>query len=136
MIAAAHALDLLTCAYVFDERQAEQMTEAGADILVAHMGLTTSGTIGAQTAMSLEQAVERVQAIRNTAANISQETIILCHGGPIAEPEDASFVLNRTVGVAGFFGASSVERLPTEIAITAQVRKFKELKAVGPLLSK
>lgn len=136
MIAAAHALDLLTCAYVFDEKQAEQMTEAGADILVAHMGLTTNGTIGAQTAMSLEEAVERVQAIRNTASRISQETIILCHGGPIAEPEDASFVLSRTTGVAGFFGASSVERLPTEIAITAQVKKFKELKVIVPLLSK
>lgn len=127
MIAEAHALDFLTCAYVFDEKQAEQMTEIGADILVAHMGLTTSGIIGAQTTMTLEQAAERVQAIRDAAIKISADTIVLCHGGPIAEPKDARFVLNKTVGVGGFFGASSVERLPTEIAITAQVRKFKEL---------
>jgi predicted TIM-barrel enzyme len=131
MIADAHALDLLTCAYVFDEKQAEQMTKAGADILVAHMGLTISGTIGAQTAITLEQAVGRVQAIRDTAMKISQEVIVLCHGGPIASPEDAGFVLNRTVGVAGFFGASSVERLPTETAITSQVRKFKDLALGG-----
>lgn len=128
MIAAAHALDLLTCAYVFDEEQAEQMTQAGADILVAHMGLTTNGAIGAKTAISLDQAVTRVQAIRDTAIKVAPDVIVLCHGGPIAEPDDAEYVLARTTGVAGFFGASSVERLPTEIAISEQVRRFKRIK--------
>ncbi len=128
MIAAPHGLDLLTCAYVFDEKQAEQMAQAGADILVAHMGLTTSGAIGAKTAISLDQAVARVQAIRDAAVKVESDVIVLCHGGPIAEPGDAQYVLTRTAGIAGFFGASSVERLPTEIAITEQVRRFKQIK--------
>jgi predicted TIM-barrel enzyme len=127
MIADARALDLLTCAYVFDESQAQAMARAGADILVAHMGLTTSGTIGARTAMSLDDSVERVQAIRDAAAKVNPEMIVLCHGGPIATPEDAKCVLSRTKGVAGFFGASSIERLPTETAITDQVRQFKRI---------
>ena len=126
----ARELDLLTCAYVFDEAQAEAMANAGADILVAHMGLTTNGTIGARTAMTLEESVGRVQAIRDAAAGIRQDVIVLCHGGPIATPEDAEFVLSRTRSVAGFFGASSIERLPTEIAISDQVRRFKSI-AIG-----
>jgi predicted TIM-barrel enzyme len=125
MIAAAHELDLLTAPYVFDEEQARIMVTAGADIVVAHMGLTTKGAIGAQTAMSLDQAVYRVQSICDAAKSVRSDVIVLCHGGPIAEPDDVEFVLSRTHSVAGFFGASSVERLPTEQAITAQVRKFK-----------
>lgn len=125
MISAAHELDLLTSPYVFDEEQARKMARAGADILVAHMGLTTKGSIGAHTAMTLDDAVARVQAIHDAAKAERSDIIVLCHGGPIAEPDDVSYVLGRTQGVAGFFGASSVERLPTELAITAQVRQFK-----------
>jgi predicted TIM-barrel enzyme len=125
MIAAAHELDLLTSPYVFDEEQARIMVAAGADIIVAHMGLTTKGAIGAQTAMSLDQAVSRVQAICDAAKSVRSDVIVLCHGGPIAEPEDVAHVLGQTHSVAGFFGASSVERLPAEQAITAQVQKFK-----------
>lgn len=125
MIAAAHELDLLTSPYVFDEEQARIMVAAGADIIVAHMGLTTNGTIGAQTAMTLDQAVSRVQSICDAAKSVRPDVIVLCHGGPIAEPDDVEFVLSRTHSVAGFFGASSVERLPAEQAITAQVQKFK-----------
>ena len=125
MIAAAHELDLLTSPYVFDEEQARNMVKAGADILVAHVGLTTKGTIGAHTAMSLDDAVSRVQSICDAAKSVRSDVIVLCHGGPIAEPDDVSYVLGRTQSVAGFFGASSIERLPTEQAITAQVREFK-----------
>jgi len=125
MITAAHELDLLTSPYVFDEEQARIMVAAGADIVVAHMGLTTNGTIGAQTSMTLEQAVSRVQSICDAAKSVRSDVIVLCHGGPIAEPDDVEFVLSRTHSVAGFFGASSVERLPAEQAITAQVQKFK-----------
>jgi len=117
----------LTCPYVFDPGQAEQMARAGADILVPHMGLTTSGTIGAQTALSLDEAVVRVQAMRDAAVAVSPGILVLCHGGPIAEPADAGYVLSRTTGVGGFFGASSMERLPVERALTAQVRSFTEL---------
>jgi predicted TIM-barrel enzyme len=127
MIAEANALGLLTCPYVFNEEQAKAMVSAGADVLVAHMGLTTNGTIGAHTALSLEESVERVQAIRDAAVSTRSDVLVLCHGGPIAEPADAEFVLDRTRGIAGFFGASSIERLPTEIAITQQVSKFKSL---------
>jgi predicted TIM-barrel enzyme len=124
-IAAAHDLDMLTSPYVFDEEQARRMARAGADILVAHMGLTTKGTIGAHTAMSLDDAVSRVQSICDAGKAERSDVIVLCHGGPISEPEDVNYVLGKTQGVAGFFGASSVERLPTELAITAQVRDFK-----------
>jgi predicted TIM-barrel enzyme len=123
MIARAHDLDLLTCPYVFNEDEAK----AGADLLIAHMGLTTKGTIGARTAITLDQSVDRIQAIREAAISIRPDILILCHGGPIAEPDDVQFVLSRTQGVCGFFGASSVERLPTERAITEQVRNFKNL---------
>ena len=103
------------------------MTQAGADILVAHLGLTTSGTIGAQTAISVDESVERVQARRDAAAAVNPDIIVLCHGGPIAEPQDAATVLTRTSGVVGFFGASSIERLPVERAIREQTEQFKAL---------
>jgi predicted TIM-barrel enzyme len=130
MIRLAHQMDLLTCPYVFTPEEARQMAEAGADVLVPHMGLTTSGTIGARTAMSLDEAVMRVQAMHDAARSVNPEILVLCHGGPIAEPEDAAYVLARTRGVVGFFGASSMERLPTEVAITANMRRFKSL-AIG-----
>ncbi|GAB3494275.1 phosphoenolpyruvate hydrolase family protein [Flexivirga lutea] len=125
MIRAAHERELLTTPYVFDPDQARAMTEAGADVLVPHMGLTTKGSIGASTALSLDECVDRVQAMRDAAVEINPDVLVLCHGGPIAEPEDAQYVLERTDGVVGFFGASSIERLPTEVAIRAQTEKFK-----------
>jgi predicted TIM-barrel enzyme len=103
------------------------MTRAGADVLVPHMGLTTKGTIGAQTALTLEQTVPLIQEMHDAAVAINPEAIVLCHGGPIAEPEDAAYVLQHTTGVAGFFGASSMERLPTEVAITETMRRFKAI---------
>jgi predicted TIM-barrel enzyme len=127
MIALARELGLLTCPYVFTEEEAAAMARAGADVLIPHMGLTTKGTIGARTALTLEQAAARVQALHDAAKAVNPDVLVLCHGGPIAEPEDAAYVLAHTRGVAGFFGASSVERLPTEVAITGCVRRFKEL---------
>jgi predicted TIM-barrel enzyme len=127
MIAEAHQLGLLTCPYVFNEEEAVKMANAGADVLVPHMGLTTSGTIGASTAMTIEDAAKRVQALRDAAASVRDDILVLCHGGPIAEPADAAYVLAHTTGVVGFFGASSIERLPTERALTQQVRDFKGL---------
>jgi predicted TIM-barrel enzyme len=131
MIRAARELDLLTAPYVFDEASAREMTEAGADVLVPHMGLTTSGTIGAETAITLDEAVERVQAMHDAARELNPDVLVLCHGGPIAEPEDAAYVLERTRGVVGFFGASSMERLPTEVAITETMRRFKAISTEG-----
>jgi predicted TIM-barrel enzyme len=127
MIARAHALDLLTCPYVFNEDDARAMANAGADLVIAHMGLTTKGTIGAKTNVTLDESVSRIQAIHEAAVAVNPEVLVLCHGGPIAEPEDVQYVLSRTEGIAGFFGASSMERLPTERAITEQVRSFKNL---------
>jgi predicted TIM-barrel enzyme len=127
MIRAAHAQGLLTCPYVFDAATARQMAEAGADVLVAHLGLTTKGSIGAHTALTLDDAVTRVQAMHDAARSVREDLIVLCHGGPIAEPEDAQYVLDRTTGVAGFFGASSIERLATEPAIEREARRFKAL---------
>ncbi len=127
MIRQAHGMGLLTCPYVFTEDEARRMAEAGADFLVPHMGLTTAGLIGAQTAMSLDEAVVRVQALCDAAKAVNPEILVLCHGGPIAEPDDAAYVLQRTSGVVGFFGASSMERLPTETAITSTMRRFKAL---------
>jgi predicted TIM-barrel enzyme len=127
MIRTARALDLLTAPYVFNEEEARQMAEAGADVLVPHVGLTTSGTIGAQTAITLDEAVGRVQAMHDAAKAVNPEILVLCHGGPIAEPDDAAYVLARTHGVVGFFGASSMERLPTEIAIASTVERFKTI---------
>jgi predicted TIM-barrel enzyme len=129
MIREASELGLLTCPYVFDPEGAEAMTRAGADVLVPHMGLTTKGTIGAQTARTLDECVRDIQAMRDAAVAIRPDVIVLCHGGPLAEPEDARYVLERTEGVVGFFGASSMERLPTEIAMTENMRRFKALGA-------
>jgi predicted TIM-barrel enzyme len=131
LIRAARELDLLTAPYVFDPDDARRMAEAGADVLVPHMGLTTSGTIGAETAITLDEAVERVQAMHDAAKEVDPDILVLCHGGPIAEPEDAAYVLGRTHGVVGFFGASSMERLPTEIALTETVRRFKSIPIEG-----
>jgi predicted TIM-barrel enzyme len=128
MIREARALGLLTCPYVFSEDDARAMAAAGADVLIPHMGLTTKGTIGAKSALTLEQAAQRVQALHDAAKSVNPDVFVLCHGGPISEPEDAQFILEHTQGVVGFFGASSIERLPTETAITACVRKFKEIK--------
>lgn len=128
MIAMAHELDLLTTPYVFDTGDAEKMTKAGADLLVAHMGLTTSGSIGAQTAKTLEQCVDAIDAIVQTAKGIRKDVIVLCHGGPIAEPDDAKFILDRCKHVDGFYGASSMERLPTERAIKAQTEAFTSIR--------
>jgi predicted TIM-barrel enzyme len=127
MIRAAHEAGLLTTPYVFDPDQARAMAEAGADVVVAHMGLTTKGAIGATTALTLEASAELVQAIRDAAAAVKPDIIALCHGGPIAEPEDAQYILEHTSGVAGFFGASSMERLPTEVAITENMKRFKRI---------
>jgi predicted TIM-barrel enzyme len=127
LIAKASDLDMLTCPYVFDEAQAREMAAAGADVVVAHMGLTTSGDIGAETALDLDGAAERVQEIHDAVVDVNDDAMVICHGGPIAEPEDASYVFENTEGVVGFFGASSVERLPTERAIEEQARRFKEL---------
>jgi predicted TIM-barrel enzyme len=128
MIRKAHELDLFTTPYVFDEEDARQMAKAGADVLVAHMGLTSKGTIVAETAMDLDEAVKRVQAIHDAGKAVNPDVMVICHGGPIAQPEDAQYVLAQTHGIDGFFGASSVERLPTEIAIRDQVIAFKNMK--------
>lgn len=127
MIGHAHELDLLTCPYVFTEDEARAMAEAGADLIVAHMGATTGGTIGVQTAPSLDEAVVQVQALADAARGANPDVLCLCHGGPIAEPDDATYVLERTFGVAGFFGASSTERLATEVAMVDGVRRFKSM---------
>ena len=127
MIRQSRALDLLTCAYVLDADSARQMASAGADVLVAHVGLTTKGSIGAETALTLAQAAERVQVMHDAAKTVRDDVLVLCHGGPIAEPDDAQEVLSRTKGIAGFFGASSIERLATEPAIEAQTRRFRAI---------
>jgi predicted TIM-barrel enzyme len=127
MIRAAHELDLLTCPYVFTPEEARAMAEAGADVLVPHMGLTTGGAIGAETARTLDESVELVQAMHDAAVEVSPDVLVLCHGGPIAEPDDAAYVLERTRGVVGFFGASSMERLPTEVAMTETLKRFKSI---------
>jgi len=128
MIRQAHQLGLLTCPYVFHEDEARAMAQAGADVLIPHMGLTTKGTIGAKTAMTLDEAARRVQAMHDAAKKVNPDILVLCHGGPISEPEDAQYILDHTEGVVGFFGASSIERLPTETAITDCVRRFKSLR--------
>jgi predicted TIM-barrel enzyme len=125
MIRQAHEIDLLTCPYVFTQEEARAMTKAGADVLIPHMGLTTKGDIGARSALTLEEAARRVQQLCDAAKAINPDVLVLCHGGPIAEPEDAEYVLKNTRGVVGFFGASSIERLPTEGAITGCVKRFK-----------
>lgn len=128
MIRIAHELNLLTAPYVFNTDEATKMIAAGADIIVAHMGLTTSGMIGAKTAGTLDDSVNRVQAIQRAAITANREVIVLCHGGPIATPQDAQYILQNTTGVHGFFGASSVERLPVEEGIKIVTNEFKSLK--------
>ena len=127
MIRMARELGLLTCPYVFTEAEAEAMAGAGADVLIPHMGLTTKGAIGAKTALTLDAAAARVQALHDAAKRVNPDILVLCHGGPISEPADAAYILKHTKGIVGFFGASSIERLPTEVAITDCVRAFKEI---------
>ncbi len=128
MIRLAHEMNLLTTPYAFSVDEAAAMARAGADILIAHMGLTTKGTIGATTAASLDDCVARIQAMHDAATRVNADILVLCHGGPIAEPADAQYILERTQGVVGFYGASSMERLPVEPAIAQRVREFTQLK--------
>jgi predicted TIM-barrel enzyme len=130
LIAHARRLDLLTTPYVFTTEEAKGMAGAGADILVAHMGLTTSGTIGAKTAKTLDECVREVTALAEAGKAVNPDCLVLCHGGPIAAPQDARYVLDRCP-IEGFYGASSMERLPAEAAITAQVRQFTGLRLAG-----
>jgi len=132
MIRLANEMDLLTTPYCFNPTEAEQMTAAGADIVVAHMGLTTKGSIGAGTARTLEDSVKEVQAIADAAHGVRDDVLVICHGGPIAMPEDAEYVLQRTRSVHGFYGASSMERLPVETAVTNQVQNFKAVRFAEP----
>ena len=130
MIAEAHRQDLLTTPYVFNPEEARAMTRAGADIIVAHMGVTTGGSIGATSARTLESCVGEIDAIADAARSERKDVILLCHGGPISMPEDARYILDRTRGLHGFYGASSMERLPAEAAIAGQTRDFKAV-AIG-----
>jgi predicted TIM-barrel enzyme len=127
-IAAAHDMDMLTTPYAFDTAQAKALTSAGADIIVAHMGLTTSGSIGAKTALSLDDCVVRIGHIADAARSVRRDVLVLCHGGPIAMPEDAQYILDRLPKVDGFYGASSMERLPTEIALKNQIERFTQIR--------
>lgn len=131
MIAAAHGLDMLTTPYAFTPDEAGEMTRAGADIIVAHMGVTTGGSIGAASAKTLDACVEEINGISEAALSVRDDAIILCHGGPIAMPEDAEFVLRHCANCHGFYGASSMERIPVEIALTAQTRAFKNIRKTG-----
>jgi predicted TIM-barrel enzyme len=128
MIRLAREMDLFTTPYCFNPDEAMAMAQAGADVIVAHLGLTTKGSIGATTAITLEQAPEKVQEIADAAKRANKDVIVLCHGGPISEPEDAEYVLQRTVGVHGFYGASSMERLPVEKAITETMKAYKAIR--------
>lgn len=128
MIKKAHELDMLTTPYVFDPEQARKMAEAGADILVAHMGLTTKGTIGAKTALTLDDCVEKIKAIIDAGRKVNPEIMVICHGSPIAEPEDAKYIIEKTKGIDGFFGASSIERFAAEKGIREQTAAFKKIK--------
>ena len=128
MIRTAHELGMLTTPYCFNADEATAMAKAGADILIPHMGLTTKGTIGASTTLTLEECVPLIQAMHDAAKRVKPDILVLCHGGPIAEPADAQFILDRTEGIVGFYGASSMERLPVEPAIRDRVREFTELQ--------
>jgi len=128
MIHIAHEMGLLTTPYCFNPDEATAMAAAGADILIPHMGLTTKGAIGATTALTLEESARRVQAMHDVAKKVNSAILVLCHGGPIAEPADAQFILDHTEGIVGFYGASSMERLPVEPAIRDRVREFTEMK--------
>jgi predicted TIM-barrel enzyme len=132
MIRQAHALDLLTTPYVFNAEEAAAMTRAGADIIVCHMGLTTGGSIGAHTAFKLKDCVPLIEEWTKAARKVRDDVIVLCHGGPISSPEDATFILGECPSCNGFYGASSMERLPTEIALTEQTRKFKAITRPAP----
>jgi predicted TIM-barrel enzyme len=129
MIREANRLGLLTCPYVFHDDEAVAMAQAGADVLIPHMGLTTKGSIGAKTALTLADAAKSVQAMHDAAKKVKPDILVLCHGGPISEPSDAQYILEHTQGIVGFFGASSIERLPTEVAITSCVKQFKAIGA-------
>ncbi len=128
MIRRAHQLDLLTTPYVFTPDEARAMTEAGADIVVAHMGVTVGGSVGASTAKTLDTCVGLIDEIAHVALTVRDDVIVLCHGGPIATPEDAQYILKHTRRCHGFYGASSMERLPTEVALTEQARRFKSVQ--------
>jgi predicted TIM-barrel enzyme len=128
LIRTAHDMGLLTTPYCFNPDEASAMARAGADILIPHLGLTTKGTIGAETALTLDEAARRVQAMHDAAKRVNQEVLVLCHGGPIAEPADAQYILDHTEGIVGFYGASSMERLPVEPAIENRVREFTRLQ--------
>ncbi|MGZ5911265.1 MAG: phosphoenolpyruvate hydrolase family protein, partial [Reyranella sp.] len=128
LIRSAHELDLLTTPYVFEAEQAREMTKVGADIVVCHMGLTTGGAIGAETALTLDDCVARINDWAAAARRTRKDVIVLCHGGPIARPADAAYVIDRCPDCHGFFGASSMERLPTEVAIAEQTRQFKRIE--------
>ncbi|MGA8656504.1 MAG: phosphoenolpyruvate hydrolase family protein [Chthoniobacterales bacterium] len=128
MIRVAHEMDLLTTPYCFNPEEARAMAKAGADIIVAHLGLTTKGSIGASTAANLDEAPQKVQEIADAAKSANKDVLVLCHGGPISEPQDAEYVLLRTKGVHGFYGASSMERLPVEKAITETMKSYKAIK--------
>jgi predicted TIM-barrel enzyme len=128
IVARAHAMDLLTTPYVFDEDSARDMAKAGADIVVCHLGLTTGGAIGAETALQLADCVAPIDAWAAAARAVNPEVIVLCHGGPIATPEDAAYILQKCRGVNGFYGASSMERLPTEVALTETTRRFSQIR--------
>jgi len=132
MIAAAHEMDLLTTPYVFNPDEAKAMTRAGADIIVAHMGVTTGGSIGATSAKTLDDCVTEIDAIAKAARALRKDVIVLCHGGPISMPEDARYILGRSEGLHGFYGASSMERLPAEAAIARQTADFKAIAIGGP----
>lgn len=128
MIRHAHELDLLTCPYVFNAEEAVAMTEAGADLIVPHVGLTVAGALGAQTAMDMSEALRRVEVMADAARRVRKDILVLCHGGPIAEPDDVEFILQNGRGINGFLGGSSIDRLPTERAIKEQVSRFKNLE--------
>lgn len=127
MIRKAHELDMLTCPYVFDPEQAKAMAEASADILVAHMGLTTKGTIGAKTALTLDDCVDKIKAIIAAGRSVRPDIMVICHGGPIAEPDDAAYIIHKIPEIDGFFGASSIERFAAERGIKAQAAAFKAI---------
>jgi predicted TIM-barrel enzyme len=131
MIRLARELDLLTTPYAFNVDEARDMAQAGCDILIPHMGLTTKGSIGAKTSVTLEESAKQVQAMHDAAKRVNGEVLVLCHGGPIAEPADAKYILDHTEGIVGFYGASSMERLPVEPAITNRIREFTQIRFRG-----
>jgi len=132
MIRLAHEMDLLTTPYVFNEDEAQAMVKAGADLIVAHVGLTTGGTIGAAVAMTMDEAIDTTMRIADAARKIRKDVLVICHGGPFDEPENVAAAMKRMPGINGFYGATSMERLPVERGITNQVKKFKEMELLKP----